>query len=329
MQEFTFIKQNIDKWKSYDSLAGWLYTPKVDDLIRAYDDVMADLAYANTQYPDSRICIYLNDLCMRLHEAVYKQRRYGFRAFLHLFTYEIPRVVALNHRILIAAFVIFACFTLSGVILAFQDEANIRNTLGDAYVNMTVENIRNNEPTAVYAGGEEMTSFLGILWNNVRVTFLMFASGLIPFVGPVYFMYHNGVMLGEFQSLFFLYGAGIGFRSMTAIWIHGAFEISSIIIAAGAALTLSCGWMFPGTYSRKQSLRMHGQVAIRILTSVVPLLTVAAFFEGFLTRHVEYPLVVKLLLILGSFGFIIYYYVILPYIIWRRERKFISMEDLK
>lgn len=329
MQEFTFIKQNIDKWKVYDTLTGWLERPKVDDLIHAYDDVMADLAYANTQYPNSRICTYLNDLCMRLHEAVYSRKRYDFRSFLHLFTYEIPRVVALNHRILIASFVIFACFTIAGVILAFQDEANIRETLGDYYVNMTVENIRNNEPTAVYAGGDQMPSFLGILLNNVRITFLMFASGMIPFLGPIYYMYHNGIMLGEFQSLFFLYGADIGFRSMTAIWIHGAFEISSIIIAAGAALTLSWGWVFPGTYSRRQSLRIHGQVAIRILASVVPLLTVAAFFEGFLTRHVEYPLVFRLFIIFGSFGFIIFYYVLLPYSIWRRERKFINMEDLK
>lgn len=329
MQEFTFIKQNIDKWKSYETISGWLSSVSVDVLVHAYDDVMADLAYANTQYPNSRIRVYLNDLCMRLHEKVYKRRKFTFRSFLHLFTYEIPRVVALNHRILIAAFIIFACFTLAGVILAFQDEGNIYMTLGKDYVDKTIENIRNGTPTAVYAGGEPLESFLGILINNLNVTFKMFASGLVPFVGPLYFMKSNGIMLGEFQSLFFLHGATIGFQSMTAIWIHGAFEISALVIASGAALTLSKGWVFPGSYTRKQSLLMHGQVAIRILASVVPLLTIAAFFEGFLTRHVEYPLFVKLLLIFGSFGFIIFYYVVLPYSIWRRERKFINKENLK
>jgi len=158
---------------------------------------------------------------------------------------------------------------------------------------------------------------LFIVLNNLRVDIITYSYGVIPILGPGYIMMKNGIMLGEFQTLFFL--NGVGFQSMTAIWIHGTIEISTIIIGGAASLALGLGWVFPKTYSRKEALKRSALRSIKIFISIIPLTILAAFFESFLTRHTEYPLFVKLLIIFGSLAFIIFYYVILPNKIRKEE----------
>ena len=58
--------------------------------------------------------------------------------------------------------------------------------MGDAYVNMTLENISNNDPMAVYKETEEIDMFLGITINNVRVALFTFVAGLILGIGTLY-----------------------------------------------------------------------------------------------------------------------------------------------
>ena len=63
-------------------------------------------------------------------------------------------------------------------------------------------------------------------------------------VGAVVQLVRNGVMLGVFQ--YFFYDQGIFAESFLTIWIHGALEISAIVIAGGAGITHGGGFAFPG-----------------------------------------------------------------------------------
>jgi uncharacterized membrane protein SpoIIM required for sporulation len=55
-------------------------------------------------------------------------------------------------------------------------------------------------------------------------------------------------MLGSFQYFFQTQGALS--QSARGIWIHGAFEIFSMIIEAMAGLILGASILFPKTFSR-------------------------------------------------------------------------------
>lgn len=321
MKEGIFIRKNKEKWQHYEEcLHSFKGSMSAEELATSYQEVLSDLAYAQTQFPNSRIVYYLNTMSKELHEKVYAPRVNTFQHFMRMLTEEIPGIVARARFELLLSLVLFSAFVLAGVIFSVRDEGYITEVLGERYVEMTLQNIAAGKPTDVYSGGSMLGSFLSIMENNLWVTFKMYGCGVLPFIGPLLFIKPNGLMLGCFQSLFFLHG--VGFQSMTAIWIHGAFEISSLVIAAGAAFRLSRGWVFPGTYPRAVAFRRTGMESIKILASVVPLFIVAAFFEGFITRQVQYPLIVKLLLIFGSFSFIIFYYVVMPY---RYYRKYIKM----
>lgn len=212
---------------------------------------------------------------------------------------------------MLLSFSIFAFFAIIGIILALQSTDNIISTLGADYVEMTIENIKKGVPTDVYGKANAENMFLGITYNNISIALKTYGWGIIPILGPGFVMMQNGIMLGEFQTLFFKFG--VGFESMTAIWIHGTLEISALIISGAASLALGMGWVFPSTFSRSESLKRSGLRSIKILITTIPLLLMAGFFESFITRHTEFPLFVKLSIIFGSLAFILFYYVYIPY----------------
>ena len=67
--------------------------------------------------------------------------------------------------------------------------------LGDEYVNKTLENIQKDDPMAIYKSMQPVDMFLAITLNNVRVSFLAFALGVVFSVGTGYVLFTNGVML--------------------------------------------------------------------------------------------------------------------------------------
>ena len=117
-------------------------------------------------------------------------------------------------------------------------------------------------------------------------------------------------MLGSFQT-FFLQQGVLG-ESMLAVWLHGTLEISAIIVAGAAGLSMGNGWLFPGTYSRMQSFRLGARRGLKIVVGTVPIFCVAGFIESFMTRHTEWPDALRLFIIGFSLCFVIYYYVLLP-----------------
>ena len=99
---------------------------------------------------------------------------------------------------------------------------------------------------------------------------------------------------------------------MLAVWLHGTLEIWAIIVAGAAGLALGNGWLFPGTYSRKESFMRGAKKGLKIIVGTVPVFVMAGFIEGFITRHTELPDFLRLSIILLSLAFIIYYYIYLP-----------------
>ena len=101
-------------------------------------------------------------------------------------------------------------------------------------------------------------------------------------------------------------------ESLLTIWIHGALEISSIVIAGGAGLTMGAGLLFPGTLTRFQSFGRSARAGLKIMLGTVPLFIVAGFLEGYVTRQTDLPDGLRFLFIMACFVFIVWYYVIYP-----------------
>ena len=277
----------------------------------AYIDLTSDLAYAQTHFPQSRITLYLNNLASALHNQIYRNKRESISRLVTFWTQEIPQTIWEARHALMASFIIFVISVTIGLVSQLGDDSFARLILGDQYVDMTLDNIAKGEPMAVYDSGAETEMFLGITWNNVKVSFMVFVMGVFTSLGTGFLLFQNGVMVGSFQTFFFQ--QGLGFESMLAIWLHGTLEIWAIIVSGAAGITLGNGWLMPGTYGRLTSFMMAARRGLKIIVGTVPVFVMAGFIEGFATRHTEWPTWLRLTIIGASALFIGYYYLYLPY----------------
>ena len=298
MQEAVFIRQHIEKWKQMELMLGDTVFTTPDDRVKAYNEITSDLAFAQTQYPSSPITVYLNDLALGLHRELYSHKRASWSLFVRFWTHEVPlSVYGARHGLLISL-AVFLFFVVVGALSTFGDPDFPRVILGDSYVEMTLDNIRKGDPMAVYSMGPQLASFLGITINNILVSFVTYVMGIFTSFGTGYYLMNNGIMVGAFVSFFIVRGLFV--KSILAIMLHGTLELSAIVIAGGAGITLGNGWLFPGIHS------------IKVLISTIPVFVIAAFIEGFFTRYTDIGDAFRLLVIIASLAFVVFYYVLLP-----------------
>ena len=310
MKEVTFIRQNISKWRGAEIVVETAGDSDATELADTYIDVTSDLAFAQTHYPESKITVYLNNLASALHNEIYRSDRYRWSRLLTFWTDEVPRTMWEARCELLLSFVIFVVSAFVGFLSQMLDPEFCRIILGDGYVDMTLQNIAEGEPMAVYNGDPEDAMFGMITLNNVKVSFITFVLGVFTSLGTGFILFQNGVMLGSFQTFFAQHG--LLWQSALAVWLHGTLEISAIIVAGAAGIAMGNGWLFPGTYPRLTSFRRGARRGLRIVIGTVPVFVLAGFIESFLTRHTEWPDLLRLTIILSSLAFVTYYYIVLP-----------------
>lgn len=317
MREPAFIKKNAKKWKLFERQLKGDSKVSPDKQAELFVQLTDDLAYAKTFFPKSKITIYLNELAAKVHQSIYRNKREEKNRILHFWKTELPTLFYDAQKEFLVSFVIFTAAILIGVISSANDANFVRLIMGDSYVNMTIENIENGDPMAVYKHANEIDMFLGITVNNVRVSFMAFIFGVLFSFGTAYFLVMNGIMLGAFQ--YFFYEQGLFLTSFLTIWIHGTLEISAIIIAGCAGFVMGNSILFPGTLTRSQSFVKGAKKGVKIIIGLVPIFILAGFLEGFVTRHTELPNVLRLGIIVVSLTFILWYFVVYPMHLNKRE----------
>lgn len=317
MREVLFIKQNKEKWLNFEQSLSEKSERNPDELANAYIQLLNDLSYSQTYYPKSKTTDYLNFLVSQIYRKIYKTRRMERNRFLHFFGTEVPLIAYQYRNQILFAFVIFFFFTVLGVISAKYDLTFVRLILGDQYVDMTLENIKNGDPMAVYKSHGQVEGFIGITINNILVAAKAYIFGLSAGFLTFYIALQNALMLGSFQ--YFFYEHGVFADSLRAIWLHGAMEIFSIVIATAAGFILASSILFPKTYSRKNSFKIGVQDSAKLFVSLVPFFIAAGFIEGFFTRFSNtMPLFLNVFIILGTLAFISFYFLIYPAMVHKK-----------
>ncbi|MGB5289598.1 MAG: stage II sporulation protein M [Ignavibacteriaceae bacterium] len=310
MREVAFLKKNAEKWKEVESFLTSKEKVNPDQLADRFIELTDDLSYSRTFYPGSKTTQYLNSLTAKIHQSIYKSKKERKERFVRFWKYETP-LLFYKHRIeIIVSLAIFIVALLIGIVSSAGDSGFVRLIMGDSYVNMTLENIDKGDPMAVYKQMNGVDMFLGITFNNIRVSFFAFMMGLLLSFGTAWILISNGIMLGAFQYFFHIHGLLI--KSVLVIWIHGTLEISSIIIAGAAGITLGNSILFPGTYSRRQSFMIGAKDGLKMIVSLIPIFITAGFLESFVTRHTGMPIFLSLTIIFGSLAFVIWYFFIYP-----------------
>lgn len=313
MREVAFIKQNKEKWLGIEHVISGKSKKNPDDLSSLYINLVNDLSFAQTYYPRSKVCVYLNHLSSQIFQQIYKTKRIEKNRFLDFFRREVPLLIFQYRKQMLFAFLFFFIFTAIGFISTFYDKNFPRLLLGDSYVNMTIENVKKGNAVGVYSSGSNWGSAFAIMFNNLLVGAKLYIYGIFGGVGSLYALLQNSIMLGAFQYFFHTQGALLD--SARGIWLHGVFEIFSMVIECMAGLILGASILFPKTLSRFDSFKIGFRDSFKIFLSTVPFTIVAGLIEGFVTRYaLQMPIILNAVIIFGCLGFISYYYIIYPVI---------------
>jgi uncharacterized membrane protein SpoIIM required for sporulation len=314
MREGQFIKQNLERWEDFKQP-----TEDPDEVAKRFTYLVDDLSYAKTFYPHGNTAKYINGIAANIYLSIYKNKKEKKQRLITFWTTELPLVIRKHHKQLLFTFLFFISFVILGVLSAYNDQTFVRAIMGDSYVDMTERNIANGDPFGVYKNGNELADFLNLAFHNILVAFKTYAFGMLLAVGTLYFLFQNGLMLGAFEYMFFHHN--IGLKSILVVFVHGTLEISALVVAGSAGLILGNSLLFPGTFTRLQSLKHAAKDSIKIIISLVPIFITAAFFESFVTRHTGMPLWLSLTILLSSASFVAWYFVIYPIRVSRRVKK--------
>ena len=301
-----------------------------DELTKLFVEITDDLSYSRTFYAKRSVRVYLNYLSQIVFLKLNKNKKVRISKFLRFWTHGLPIEVARSWKAMLLSLSIFSGALMVGIVSTANDISYANEILGESYIEMTDENIQKGDPMGVYHRDESSAwSSFQLTRHNTQIAAFTYTSGFIAGIPPVVIMIKNGIMLGTFH--YYLYHKGVLNESMWIIWIHGVLEISAIIIAGGAGLLLGGGLLFPGTYTRLQSLRISAKRSFKIALSCIFILIISGFLEGSITRFTKMPMAYKYFIVLGSLAFICFYFIAYPIYLYKTKIKpgrFVFNDDI-
>jgi uncharacterized membrane protein SpoIIM required for sporulation len=243
-----------------------------------YRATAADLALARRRFPGDPVVAHLETLVQRSRQGVYNSptSRTGVWEF---FANGYWRRIRERKGLLAISFLCLALPTLLGGYWAWRDPGPASGLVPARYQSVT-------EPRAPGKSlgltvDEESAMASQIFTNNIGVTFMAFAGGLLLGLGTLYVLLQNGVMLGVVAGL--AIGAGNGRSFFELVTAHGVLELSCIVVAGAAGLRLGWSVIDPGNRTRGEAIRQEARAAIEIVLGTMPWLVLAGLVEGFLT----------------------------------------------
>ncbi len=283
---------------------------EADEMAKDFTLLVNDLAYAKTFYRTSKVTQFLNSQAAKIYLDIYKNRKEESNRLINFWKYDLPLTIRRHHRIILFTFIIFCIFFSVGFFSSSHDESFVREVLGDGYVSMTEKNIEDGNPFGVYQSGNSFWMWVGIMINNIIVSLTYFVKGIFVGIFSITSMSQEAMRLGAFEQFFFAHGVGL--QSVLIVSLHGVLEIFSIIVSCAAGVVMGTSYLFPGTLKRWHAFKKGTKDGVKIVIGLIPFFAVAAFFEGFVTRHSGMPQWLSGSLLLISVSFITWYFVIYP-----------------
>lgn len=243
-----------------------------------YRATAADLALARRRFPNDPIVLRLERLVQRGRRVVYHtaSKSTSFREFV---SHGYWRRVRERPALLFAAIAFLAVPTLLAGYWAWRDPGPASGLVPSQYQSVTQPRQPGHD---LGESVDEQSSIAAeIFTNNIQVTFIAFAGGMLAGLLTVYVLIQNGVLLGAVAGL--AIGSGNGRPFFELVVAHGVLELSCIVVAGMAGFRLASAIIDPGTRPRGEALRTEARAAIEIILGTACWLVVAGLVEGFLT----------------------------------------------
>ena len=273
---------------------GLLTPADLERLPLLYRAALSSLSVARAIALDRHLLLYLEDLALRSYLVVYAPQGSLMEALGGFFRDGLPRAMRqVGPHVAIAVVALVAGVVL-GFVLTVNDEewasALMPGWLGGGRGPLsTREDLLDDEINAPWPGlVESFVTFAGFLFrNNTMVGVLAFGLGALAGVPTLMLTAFQGVTLGALLALHV--NRGLGFEFIAWVSIHGVTELGAVVLCAAGGLLVAEKILFPGQYSRLDSLARSGPVAAHVAMGAMLLFLLAAIIEGGFRQLVQDP----------------------------------------
>lgn len=292
MKVVDLLERRRPQWQELDQLCDQLQAgpgkglppPRVSRLGGLYRAACADLALAYAYQLPQNTVQYLHRLVGRAHNQLYRSRRFELAKWTQMLLFEVPKTI-FHDRCVQVMFCLFWGLFILAAYLAYSKAAwpdFAEQVLGQE----TIENMEKMYDQPIDGSrrdGEENMFMAGFYTqHNTGIGLQCFAWGLLVVPGMLVTMF-NAITLGGvfgYMARPDVEQSGNFFHFVTA---HGPFELTAIVLMAGAGLRLGLSWMMTGGLTRSASLRKAGRQVMPIVGAAMVMFFMAALIEGFLS----------------------------------------------
>jgi len=304
MKQAPFEAAHAHEWGQFEE---FLDQPKSSafppaEMPARYRRLCQSLALAADRRYSPALVDRLNELALRGHHALYRNRGRQGQRVAEFMLGGFPALVRQEWRLVASAAALFfgPLLALIAVLQVFPEF--VHYLLSPEQIASFHEMY---DPASKRLGMREadtnLVMFGFYIWNNVRIGFQTFAGGLAFGVGSIWFLASNGVVIGAVAGYLTEIGYARTFWSFVAG--HSSFELIAIVLSGAAGLRLGLAVVAPGDLSRKAALVAAAKPAVRVMYGAAVLFMIAAFVEAFWSPHTAIPFGAKIAV--GAAGWVL------------------------
>lgn len=293
LKSTSFRREREPGWRRLEALlekarTGGLAKLETSELLNLpilYRAALSSLSVARSVSLDQNVVRYLEGLAGRAYLLVYGGRSNAVAEIGRFLRYTLPGAVrAAGGYIALSAFVL-GLGVVVGYVLTLTNADWYYSFVSDAMAagrgpGAETETLRG----ALFRDGrnteEALSAFASFLFsNNARIGMLAFGLGFAFGAPTIVLLLINGLTLGAFAALYA--GRGLAYDFWGWLLIHGATELTAIVLCGAGGLMLGAAVVFPGEHSRLVNLARAGRRAAVIVIGAVIMFFIAALLEGF------------------------------------------------
>lgn len=321
MKVVDLLERRRPQWQELNQLCDELQStpgrslppPRVTRLGTLYRAACADLALAYAYQLPQNTVQYLHRLVGRAHNQLYRSRRFELSKWTQMLLFEVPKTIFHDRCVQIMFCVFWGLFILSAYLAyskaAWPDFAEQVLT-HDAIENL--EKMYENPIDGSRRDGDTNMAMAGFyIRHNTGIGLQCFAWGLLVIPGMLVTMF-NAITLGAAFGYMARPDVAARDNFFHFVTAHGPFELTAIVLMAGAGLRLGLSWMMTRGLSRSASLRKAGRKVMPIVGAAMVMFFLAALIEGFLSPS-GLPYELKIGVALLSSTLLGIYFIVLGY----------------
>ena len=316
MKVAEFLEIRSSQWRQLEHMCtqmnrSWrkpLQAEQVSEFAALYRAACADLALADAYQLPPETTQYLHQLVGRAHNQLHRSKRFELSRWGRSLMYEAPRTIY-GDRCVQCCFLLFWGVFLASMFIAASPHIWPNFTtdlLGEEAID-NLEAMYDHELGRTVDEDMQMAGFY--ILNNTGIGLQCFALMLLIVPG-MYVTVYNAAVLGTVFGYMARPETPGREHFLDYVTAHGPFELTAIVLAAGAGLRLGMSWIDTGGKTRLESLQEAGRKVLPVVGAMMVLFFLAALIEGFLSPSVApYPVKASVA-ILSTILLIMYFFVL-------------------